>query len=191
MLASVAIAPLNHLLRGESWARKRLQRYPGKTARFRLPPFPDFAVTVQASGELSSAPQGTADDAVLRLAPGLLPRLLARDERAYQEIHVSGDSEFAEEIIGIGKNLHWNAEQDLSALFGDVVAHRVAQSGKSLMHWHTETIRNLLQALMEYWTEERLLLARPANMRSFAREVKALQDRTTHLEQRLSTLIAR
>jgi len=44
---------------------------------------------------------------------------------------------------------------------------------------------------MEYWTEERLLLARPANMRSFAQEVKALQDRTTHLEQRLSTLIAR
>ena len=72
MLASVAIAPLNHLLRRESWARKRLQSYAGKTARFRLPPFPDLALTIQASGELSPAAGDSSDDAVLILSPGIV-----------------------------------------------------------------------------------------------------------------------
>ena len=102
MLASVAIAPLNHLLRGESWARKRLQPCAGKTARFRLPPFVNLALTVQASGEVSTASSGAPDDAVFTLTPRLLPRLLAQKEDAYREIRISGDSEFAEEILKRG-----------------------------------------------------------------------------------------
>ena len=91
---------------------------------------------------------------------------------------ISGDSEFAEEIIRIGKNLHWDAEQDLSGVMGDILAHRVVQAGQNLVHWHTETIRNLLQTLMEYWTEEQPLLAKPANLHEFIREVDRLQDET-------------
>ena len=191
MLASVAIAPFNHLLRGESWARKRLQPCAGKTARFRLPPFPDLALTVQASGEVSPAARGTPDDAVVTLVPGLLPRLLARDQDAYREIQISGDSEFAEEIIRVGKDLHWDAEQDLSGVMGDILAHRVAQAGHSLVHWHTETIRNILQTLMEYWTEEQPLLAKPASLHEFIREVNVLQDEAARLEQRVNSLIAK
>jgi ubiquinone biosynthesis protein UbiJ len=188
MLASVAVAPFNHLLRGESWARKRLQSSAGKTARFRLPPFPDLALTVQVSGEVSPAPQGTPDDAVVTLVPGLLPRLLARDEDAYREIQISGDNEFAEEIICIGKNLYWDAEQDLSGVMGDILAHRVAQAGQNLVYWHTETIRNLLQMSMEYWTEEQPLLAKPIRLHEFIREVDTLKDETAHLEQRINVL---
>jgi ubiquinone biosynthesis protein UbiJ len=191
MLASVAVAPFNHLLRGESWARKRLQPCAGKTARFRLPPFPDLALTVQASGEVSPAAQGTPDDAIVTLAPGLLPRLLAHDEDAYREIRISGDNEFAEEIIRIGKNLRWDAEQDLSGVMGDILAHRVAQAGQNLVHWHTETARNLLQMMMEYWTEEQPVLAKPSALHEFMREVDALKDETAHLEQRINALIAK
>ena len=191
MLASVAVAPFNHLLRGESWARKRLQPCAGKTARFRLPPFPDLALTVQASGEVSPAAQGAPDDAVVTLAPGLLPRLLAHDEDAYREIRISGDNEFAEEIIRIGKNLHWDAEQDLSGVMGDILAHRVAQAGQNLVYWHTETARHLLQMIMEYWTEEQPLLAKPPALHEFIREVDALKDEAARLEQRINRLIAK
>ena len=189
MLAAVAVAPFNHLLRGESWARKRLQPCAGKTARFRFPPFPDLALTVQASGEVSPAARGAPDDAIVTLRPGLLPRLLARDEDAYREIRISGDSAFAEEIIRIGKNLHWDAEQDLSGIMGDILAHRVTQAGQNLVYWHTETILNLLQTLMEYWTEEQPLLAKPVDLHEFIREVDALQNETAHLEQRINALI--
>ena len=176
MLASLAIAPLNHLLHGESWARKRLQSCCGKTARFRLPPFIDLALTVKASGEVSTAASNARDDVILTIDPVLLPRLLARDEDAFRNIRISGDSAFAEEILHIGKNLHWDVEQDLSGIMGDILAHRVVQAGQSLTHWHTETIRNLLQMSTEYLTEERPLLAKPVYMHEFIHEVSALHE---------------
>jgi len=190
MLASVAIAPLNHLLRGESWARKRLQPCAGKTARFRLPPFLNLALTVQASGEVSTASSGALDDAVFTLTPRLLPRLLAHEEDAYREIRISGDSAFAEEILHIGKNLHWDVEQDLSGVVGDIVAHRVVQASDRLMHWHTETIRNLSQTLVEYLTEEQPLLAKPIDMHGLVQEINALRDDAAQLEERVIALAA-
>jgi ubiquinone biosynthesis protein UbiJ len=117
--------------------------------------------------------------------------LLAHDEDAYREIRISGDNEFAEEIIRIGKNLRWDAEQDLSGVMGDILAHRVAQAGQNLVHWHTETARNLLQMMMEYWTEEQPVLAKPSALHEFMREVDALKDETAHLEQRINALIAK
>ena len=188
MLASIAIAPLNHLLRGENWARKRLQPCAGKTARFRLPPFLNLALTVQASGEVSTAALGVPDDAVFTLTPRLLPRLLAHDEDVCREIRISGDSAFAEEILHIGKNLHWDVEQDLSEVIGDIAAHRVVLAGDRLMHWHTETIRNLSQTLVEYLTEEQPLLAKPVDMHELIHEINAVRDDAAKLEERVKAL---
>jgi ubiquinone biosynthesis accessory factor UbiJ len=191
MLASLAIAPLNHLLHGESWARKRLQAYAGKTARFRLPPFIDLALTIKASGEVSTAPSNTRDDAILTVDPVLLPRLLARDEDAFRSVRLSGDGAFADEILHIAKNLSWNLEEDLSRIMGDILAHRAVLAGQSLAHWHTETIRNLLQMSMEYLTEERPLLAKPVYMYEFVHEVSALQEAALNLDKRVNALMKR
>lgn len=191
MLASLAIAPLNHLLHGESWARKRLQSYAGKTARFRIPPFIDLALTVKANGEVSPAASNARDHVILTVEPVLLPCLLARDDDSFRSIRISGDSVFAEEILHIGKHLNWDLEEDLSGIMGDVLAHRVVLTGQSLAHWHSGTIRNLLQMSMEYLTEERPLLAKPIYMHEFVREVSALQEATLNLEKRVSTLMKR
>jgi len=188
MLASVAIAPLNHLLRGESWARKRLQPCAGKTARFCIPPFVDFALIVQPNGEVATAADAAATDATLTFVPGLLPRLLAHDADAYRNIHISGDNAFAEELLHIGKNLHWDAEQDLSLIMGDILAHRVVQAGDNLLQWHTDTLRNLSQTLAEYWTEEQPLLAKPAYVRKFIDDVSALRNDAEQLEKRVEQL---
>lgn len=192
LAATIAIAPLNHLLRGESWARKRLAPLAGKTARFCIPPWFDLILTIQASGEVAAvASDAAADftaDATLSLTPALLPRLLARDDDAYREIHISGDDAFAAEILDIGKNLRWDVEQDLSRVMGDILAHRLVQTGDSLVQWHTGTVRNLSQALAEYWTEEQPLLAKPAHVREFISAVGALQDDMAQLEKRVEKL---
>lgn len=189
MLASVAIAPLNHVLRGESWARKRLQPCAGKTARFRVPPFFDLAVIIQPTGEVAAASTVAGNDAILTIMPALLPRLLVRDEAAYREIRISGDSVFGQEILEIGQNLRWDVEQDLSDVMGDILAHRVVRAGENLVHWHNETLHNLSQALTEYLTEEQPVLAKPTDMRTFANEVSGLQDQVSRLELRVESLI--
>lgn len=188
MLASVAIAPLNHLLRGESWARKRLQPCAGKTARFCVSPFVDFTLIIQPNGEVAAAADAAATDATLTFVPGLLPRLLAHDADAYRNIQISGDSTFAEELLHIGKNLHWDVEQDLSRIMGDILAHRVVQAGDNLLQWHTDTLRNLSQTLAEYWVEEQPLLARPIYIRKFIADVNALRDDVECLEKRIEKL---
>jgi ubiquinone biosynthesis protein UbiJ len=189
MLASVAIAPLNHMLRGESWARKRLQPCAGKTARFRVPPFLDLAVVIQPTGEVAAASTAAGNDAILTIMPALLPRLLVRDEAAYREVRISGDNVFGQEILEIGQNLHWDVEQDLSDVMGDILAHRVVRAGENLIHWHNETLHNLSQALTEYLTEEQPVLAKPTDMRTFADEVSGLQEHVSKLELRVEGLI--
>lgn len=189
MLQSVASAQLNCILRRESWARQRLQQYAGKTVRLCLPPLPDLVLTVQADGEVSAAAGDAADDAAIILSPDLPPRLLAGDESARKEIGISGDVHFAEEIIRTVSNLNLDVEQELSGFMGDILAHRVAQCGRRLVRWHVETIRNLSQALREYWTEEHPVLAKPAKLHSFIQEVESLQDKTACLEKRVNALI--
>jgi ubiquinone biosynthesis accessory factor UbiJ len=189
MLASLAIAPLNHLLHGESWARERLRSCSGKTARFRLPPFIDLALTVKPSGEVSTAASNARDDVILTLDPVWLPRLLVRDEDAFGNIRVSGDTVFADDILHVGKHLNWDLEEDLSGIIGDIAAHRVVLGGQSLAQWHTETVRNLLQMSMEYLTEERPLLAKPVYVYEFVHEVSTLQNAALNLEKRVSALM--
>jgi ubiquinone biosynthesis protein UbiJ len=188
MLASVAIAPLNHVLQGESWARRRLQAFAGKTARFRLLPFIDLALTVQAGGEVSAAASNSPCDAIFTLDPPLFLRLLANNAGAYDEIRISGDSAFADEILQIGKNLRWDVEEDLSRVIGDILAHRVVRTGDNLIQWQKGAFHNLLQTMAEYWTEEQPLLAKPVDMRELTHEVSQLSMDTEHLEERLNAL---
>lgn len=188
MLASVAIAPLNHLLQSESWARRRLQAYAGKTARFRLPPLVDLALTVQAGGEVSAAASDSPCDAIFTLHPALFPRLLANNTDACPEIRISGDSAFADEILQIVKSLRWDVEEDLSRIMGDVLAHRVIRTGDNLIQWQKGVLHNLLQTMTEYWTEEQPVLAKPVDMREVTREISRLSADTRRLEERLDTL---
>jgi ubiquinone biosynthesis protein UbiJ len=188
MLASVAIAPLNHVLQGESWARRRLQAFAGKTARFRLPPFIDLALTVQAGGEVSAATSNSPCDAIFTFDPPLFLRLLANNAGADHEIRISGDSVFADEILQIGKNLRWDVEEDLSKLIGDILAYRVVRTGDNLIQWQKGAFYNLLQTMAEYWTEEQPLLAKPVDMRELTHEVSQLAMDTEHLEKRLNAL---
>ena len=188
MLASVSLAPLNHFLPSKSWAGKRLQPYVGKTVRLCISSFFNIVLTVQTSGELSAAMSSATVDTTITLTPGLLPRLLAHDEEAYRKISISGDSVFAEELLCISKNLHWDVEQDLSRIMGDILAHRVVRISKSLKQWHNKSIRNLSETLVEYWMEEQPLLAKPVRVHEFISEVGALKDDVGQLEKRVEKI---
>jgi len=191
MLTSIAVTPINHVLHGESWARKRLQVYTGKTARIRIFPFPDFNFSIQVNGEISILPESTSVDAVITLTPPLLLRILAsdNDETAFKDINISGDEAFAKELFNIGRHLHWDLEQDLSGIIGDIFSHRITQTGGNLIHWQTENIQNLSQALAEYWTEEQPMLINKTSINEFNHKVGTLHHDTEQLEQRIHELI--
>jgi ubiquinone biosynthesis accessory factor UbiJ len=190
MLTSIAVTPINHVLHGESWARKRLQVYTGKTARIRIFPFPDFNFSIQVNGEILNLPESASVDAVITLTPALLLRILANDndETIFKDINISGNEAFAKELFNIGRHLHWDLEQDLSEIIGDIFSHRITQTGKNLIHWQTMNIQNLSLALAEYWTEEQPMLTNKTSINEFKHKVATLHHDIQQLEQRIEKL---
>jgi ubiquinone biosynthesis protein UbiJ len=188
--AHAAAAAINHLLRSASWARDVLRRHAGKTARFEVFPFV-AALTVLESGEVAPAGANAAPAATVKLAPGLLLRLAARDESAWREIDIAGDTDFASAIHHVTRNLRWDVEEDLSRVFGDVAAHRMAQTGRTLQRWGEQAVENTGRAFAEYWTEEQPLIAGARDLEEFGRAVDQLRDAAARLEKRIEQLSSR
>ena len=191
MLSIVALAPLNHILLSENWAKRRLQSHTGKTIQICVSPFLSTTLTVQESGELLAVANNSSIDTTATFTLGLLPRLLTHDEGAYSEISISGDDAFAEELIYISKNLHWDVEQELSKITGDIFAHRIVQTSQDIKCWHSETAENLSAALAEYWLEEQPLLTKSSQIKEFIADVSALSNEMEQLEVRIEKISKR
>lgn len=190
MLDQPVIATLNHLLAGSGWALPRLAKFAGKTAQFRIAPF-SIACTVGLDGLLSATVAGASADVVCVVPPSLLPRLAFQDEAAYGQIQTSGDAALLAEIFYLSRNLRWDAAEDLSRVTGDIAAERIVQLVTGKHRQLRDTALNLSQALAEYWTEERPLLAKPEQVASFVQQVDGLRDDVARLEQRLAKLTSR
>jgi ubiquinone biosynthesis protein UbiJ len=184
------VAFVNHLLRGAGWAREELGRYAGRTARFEAFPFA-LSLTVLDGGEVAAADAAAAPVVTARLTPGLMLRLAARDETAWQDVEISGDTDFAAAIHHVVRNLRWDVEEDLSRVFGDIAAHRMAESARTLNRWGEQALENTGRAFAEYWTEERPLIAGKRDLDEFNRAVDALRDDVARLEERIENLSRR
>ncbi|HEX6829079.1 MAG TPA: SCP2 sterol-binding domain-containing protein [Burkholderiales bacterium] len=186
MIADAAAAAINHLLHQEGWPLERLRPFAGRSVLFRVPPF-DVALSVTANGDVTAAAT-TVADTTFRLSPPLLFRIAAGDEAAQQEVVAEGDSELAQTVFALARNLRWDAEDDLSRVFGDVLARRMAQAGRDFMRWQGEAALNLARAFSEYWTEERPLVARSPDVSQFVADVDRLRNDVERLEKRIEKL---
>ena len=187
MLSQPAIAALNHLLTQSGWALQRLAHFSGKTARFNVAPF-SFVYAIQDDGTLRAAAQDVSADASCTLPPSLLPRLALHDEAAFSQVQSEGDAALLNEIFYLGRHLRWDAAEDLSRITGDIAAERIVQFAKASQQQMRDTALNLSQALAEYWTEERPLLAKSAQVSAFIQQVDELRDDVARLEQRINRL---
>ncbi len=180
-------ATLNHLFSQSGWALQRLGKFAGKTARFDIAPF-SFAYTVISNGTLISAPADAVADATCSIPPSLLPHLLLKDEAAFSLISTSGDTALLAEIFYLSKNLRWDAAEDISRVTGDIAAERIVHLAESAHQQIGEGARNLSEALAEYWTEERPLVAKSTHINQFIQQVDVLRDDVARLEQRINRL---
>ncbi len=191
MLERGAIAALNHLLAQQPWAAQRLLPFAGATAEFRCPPFPDLRVNVAPDGMLGDAPAQAKAALTVEIKPGALPLLLLRDEAALKDIRIAGSADFAAAVQHLLRHLSWDAEEDLSRVVGDVFAHRVVAQGSAFFDAQREAVTRIAENLAEYWTEERPVLARSADVADFRRDVDLLRDQVTQLEKRIERIVTR
>ncbi len=188
MIERGAVAALNHLLAQQPWAAERLKAFAGRCVEFRCPPFPDLRLSVMDTGFLDEARRDAASALVVKLKPGVLPFLLARDEAALKQVEIEGSAELASTVQHLFRSLSWDIEEDLSKFVGDVVAHRVVSQAKAFTDWQREAATRLAENLVEYWTEEQPLLARPPDVEKFCRDVDSLRDDVARIEKRVERL---
>lgn len=190
LTAQAFAAAFNHLLQAQPWARERLQRHAGKTLRVNLPPLL-LLLAVEADGMISAAQPGSEPDATLGVSPLALLHMISSRPLPQELVHTAGDSGLAVDFGNVMQNLRWDAEEDLSVIFGDVAGHRMARSGAEFLSRAQQAAESLAANLTEYWTEEKPLLAKVSDVEHFIREVDAVRDAAARLEKRVERLMQR
>ncbi|MCS6763410.1 MAG: SCP2 sterol-binding domain-containing protein [Candidatus Protistobacter heckmanni] len=210
MFEPVIAAALNHLLGQEPWARERLRKFAGRSARFELSVL-GFTLSVTEEGLVAgSQPPGMDATAAEALAESqaetaraepevtltVLPQALGAwisggKEAAMRHVHISGDAEFANVIAQLGQQLSWEAEEDIAKLTGGAVAHSLVKAAGELRGAMEEAGHRLAGNLSEYLVHEQpTLVARP-EQDAFAVRVAALRDGLARLEKRIGRLDTR
>ena len=187
MPVNISASALNHLFSQSGWALARLAKFAGKTARFNIAPF-SFAYTVQEDGTLRRADDAASVDASCTISPSLLPRLALHDEAAFALIQSSGDAALLAEIFYLSRNLRWDAAEDISRVTGDIAAERLVKLADGVQQQIRDSALNFTEAVAEYWTEERPLVAKSTHINSFVQQVDALRDDVARLEQRINRI---
>lgn len=187
--AGVILSALNHLLKGEEWARQRLLPYAGQTARVEGGPF-GLSMTVSETGFFRSpaSDEGRAD--VTITFPDDAPfRVLTDPASMFAAARLAGAANFAETLAFVFRNLRWDYEGDLADMVGDIPARRLARLLADGAAWQRAAARRLGTNLAEYASEESALLIPAHDMRRFASEVDQLRDDLARLEKRVSRLL--
>ena len=187
MITASFSAFVNHLLTQVEWGKQSLREYAGQTAAFEL--FPArIAVTIDAEGMLAPAAPAVVPAVVIRVTHATLLKVLAGDEDAWRKANVEGDTEFAATIAKLAANLRWDVEEDLSKVFGDIAARRMAQTGRVAAAWPKHAAIELATNVAEYLTEETHTLVSPLQAEGFVNDVDQLRDAVERLDKRIERL---
>ncbi|MBL8496276.1 hypothetical protein ABF87_03085 [Nitrosomonas sp. JL21] len=190
MLSTLAITSINHVLRSEHWACKRLQSFSGQTACIQILPWIHVKVLINSRGEIQNIDDSIDTDVTIILPSPMHPDRVTRELSFGEAIHVIGNQSLADELIAISKqfNISRTVEHDLSKVVGDIPAHRLTRAGKNFLQWHTENFDALSQALAEYLTEENQVLAKTDAINQLIRDIQNLQHHVEAFDHRVNCL---
>lgn len=186
-LSSTFALFVNHLLVQEDWAKSKLRQHAGKIACIDLQAFV-LRLKISPDGMLEEADAAALASVTIRLKLGDLPLIAQDRERAFSYVKVEGDADFANTISHLSQHLRWEAEEDLSKLFGDVAAVRMVSTAKSLLQSAQQTHQKIQENLAEYFLEENPMLVRPAAVQAFGTEVNKCRDDVERLIKRIEKL---
>jgi len=188
LLPHPGIFALNHLLGAEAWARDKLKPHAGQCVEFRSPPLPALRLAILDTGLVRGAAEDAVPSLIVSIGPSALPASLRGEDAMMREIGIDGNADLAATVQYLFRHLRWDVAEDLSRVFGDVLAERMVTEGRRFAAWNREAAEKLAQNFAEYWIEEQPLLARPADVRRFLADADQLRDDLARLEKRIEIL---
>lgn len=187
MIDAAFLAGLNHLLEGANWARARLAPFADRHAALVMPPL-RLAFAIDADGRCFPAPDDDTPDVTIHLPADTPFRLLQGLDKVMAGARVEGSAEFATELSFVFRHLHWDAEEDLAKLFGDIPAHRMVAGAERFAAWHKQAATHLAENLAEYLAYENPMIVTTREFTTFRDDVAKLNADLSRLEARSKSL---
>ncbi len=183
---------LNKLLQREAWARDRLSRHSGKTARLVVGGL-KTSLTVQATGLVQHADPAIVPDVILTIPSNKIAQLSAvlhaRDPALISELmHIEGDAGLAQLVSDLARDLRWDIEEDLSGLVGDMAARRLLQAGKLIAGGIQSSAMRLAGNAGEFLSEESGIMASRPAFEDNAARLQGMRATLDGLEARVARL---
>ena len=179
------LAAINHLLAPASWARDRLAPHTGRRALLRVEPF-ELSFMVQPDGFLAATDTVEAPDVTLSIPMSAIPDFADGDSgKAMNAVRIEGNAEFADALGFVFRHLRWDAEEDLSRVTGDILAHRIVLAAKAAKAAQVRAWKAVGGNLVEYFTEEEKLLVTGAALDAHRDELARLRDDLARLDKRI------
>ncbi len=206
LFGTPVVAALNHLVSRQPALAAKLASHAGKVAAIDAG-LMQLALRVGADGLLQDAAldsasnvagaagaashdgvKAAAANVTIRINPADLPQIMADMSRAFAYVNISGDAEFAKTISDVANGLHWEAEEDLAPLVGDIAAVRLARAGREAVDVMKTGSRKLVENIAEYLLEENPTLLYRSAGEAFASDVAVLRDDVERLAKRIALL---
>lgn len=178
---------ISHIQGQNTWAAGLLLPHVGQVIEFNVSLFSQ-RLTVLENGQLVASGEIAEPDAVVKLMPTTLLRLLAKDESAKSQINMTGDTALASTVAKIFANMRWDAADDLSQVVGDIPAEQISQFSKAAASSIVETGKNASSMVTEYLQEEAMVIVKPRHIETFNNAVDTLRADTGRLEKRIEKL---
>lgn len=191
MLLSALETTLNRNIAASSAARALCSRLNGKTLRLQLTGMPmQFLLRAEGERIQLQTDQHTPADALLSGSPlGLFS--LARQQAkstSGSSVRIEGDAEVAQNFSELLKQAKPDVEEELSRVVGDVAAHQLGNTARSLLGFGRRVGDTLLQNVGEYLSEEGRDVPNKTEAEEFNRDVDTLRDDVERFEARLNAL---
>lgn len=183
-----SLSLFNHLLNQHPDLCRQLAPHAGRRVALVLGPVSVSGVITDTGWLAESACEPEATVRVRALAA--LQAQWLRKSPGFDDLVFEGDSRLAEVLAQVLGQLRWEPADDLSRLFGDVVAHRIETGIQSATDLQAQIFGRSLENWLEYWREESPLLARKSDVEQYMKAVDRLRDDSERLEKRLARLEA-
>ena len=185
MLKQLSTHVIQHLIAQNTWAAPLLQPFASQSVQLDFVLFKTSLVVLE-NGNLAIAGVTSIPDATITIPPGLLLRLMAKDESAKLQIKVDGDTHLATALAKVLSQVRWDYEDDFSKLVGDIPANKISEFARHTAGTVKDSASNLAGMLSEYWQEEKPMLAKKRHVEQFNAEVDTLRADVERLEKRLN-----
>lgn len=184
---------LNKYLALDPEAPARLKAFDGKTIHIEINGLNKNLYLLINDNRIDVAQDHDADaDTTISGSPAALFKLGVHRDTAplffAGEVEIRGDTRLGRKFKSLLADMEIDWEEHLSALIGDIAAHRVAGVFHQLRQWSKSATSNFADDVGEYLQEESRDVVTEAEMDVFNQLVDQLRDDTERLKARIDQL---